>query len=131
MAIARGAADRRPRQCYIVTLRFWLIALAYVVLGLLEVSEIRRQVEALNNREVARVLLDGSAATAVKFRKYLWVRTQMSALTGLLVALFAWMTGLQFARRVGRDRICTQLYPLCRPFHCNTISDTAGDDSFQ
>ena len=80
-----------------VTLRFWLIALVYVILGLLEVDEIRRKIQALNNREVARVLLDGSAATAVKFRKYLLIRTQMSALTGLFVGLFAWVAGLQFA----------------------------------
>src|SRR6516162_7416164 len=65
-----------------VTLRFWLIALVYLILGLLEVGELRRKVEALNNPELARVLLDGSMATAIKFRKYLMVRTQMSALTG-------------------------------------------------
>ena len=84
-----------------VTLRFWLIALAYVILGLLEVGEVRRKLERLNNREVAHLLLNGSAATALKFRKYLWVRTLMSALTGLLVGLFAWITGLQFAAELG------------------------------
>src|SRR5580693_8402709 len=45
------------------TLSFWLIALVYVVLGLLEVDDIRRKIEGLGNREAARVLLDGSAAT--------------------------------------------------------------------
>lgn len=99
-----------------VTLRFWLIALAYVILGLLEVSEIGRKVEALNNREVAHVLLDGSAATAVKFRKYLWVRTQMSALTGLLVALFAWITGLQFAAEWGAIAFVLNYIPFIGPF---------------
>src|ERR1700724_2091481 len=56
------------------TLSFWLIALVYVILALLEVDDIRRKIEALDNREAARVLLDGSAATAEKFRKYLVVR---------------------------------------------------------
>ena len=61
------------------TLRFWIIALIYVILGLLEIDDIRRKIAALDNRNVARVLLEGSAATAVKFRKYMLVRTQMSA----------------------------------------------------
>src|SRR5215475_11052998 len=43
------------------TLSFWLIALTYVVLGLLEVDDMRRKVETLDNREAARVLLDGGA----------------------------------------------------------------------
>jgi AI-2 transport protein TqsA len=99
-----------------VTLRFWLIALVYVILGLLEVGEIRRKVEALNNREVAHVLLDGSAATAVKLRKYLLVRTQMSALTGLLVGLFAWITGLQFAAEWGVIAFVLNYIPFIGPF---------------
>src|SRR5215471_16337473 len=78
------------------TLSFWLIALLYVLLGLLEVEGTRRKVEALQNRTAARVLLDGGAATAAKFRRYLLVRTQMSAVTGLLVGAFAAVTGLPF-----------------------------------
>jgi len=99
-----------------VTLRFWLIALVYLILGLLEVGEIRRKVEALNNPGLARVLLDGSAATAVKFRKYLMVRTQMSALTGLLVGLFALATGLQFAAEWGVIAFVLNYIPFIGPF---------------
>lgn len=79
------------------TLTFWLIALLYVILGLLEVDVLRRKIEALDNREAARVLLQGSAATAAKLRTYILVRTQMSVMTGALVGAFAWITGLQFA----------------------------------
>lgn len=78
------------------TLTFWLIALLYVVLGLLEVDDIRLKIEALPNRDAARVLLHGSTACAAKFRRYMVVRTQMSAITGLLVGAFAWVVGLQF-----------------------------------
>jgi AI-2 transport protein TqsA len=99
-----------------VTLRFWLIALVYLILGLLEVGDIRRKIEALNNPEVSRVLLDGSAATAIKFRKYLWVRTQMSALTGLLVGLFALATGLQFAAEWGVIAFVLNYIPFIGPF---------------
>lgn len=57
------------------TLTFWLITLTYVILGLLEVDVTRLKIEALGNRDAARVLLGGCAATAVKFRKYMLVRT--------------------------------------------------------
>src|SRR5260363_303773 len=51
------------------TLSFWLIVLVYVVLGLLEVEDAGRRIQRLENRTAARVLLEGSKATAAKFRK--------------------------------------------------------------
>jgi AI-2 transport protein TqsA len=98
------------------TLAFWLITLTYVILGLLEVDDIRRKVETLGNRNAARVILDGSAATAVKFRKYLLVRTQMSVLTGLFVGLFALVTGLQFAAEWGVIAFALNYIPFIGPF---------------
>jgi AI-2 transport protein TqsA len=98
------------------TLSFWLIALIYVILGLLEVDDIRRKIEGLDNREVARVLLDGSAATAKKFRKYLVVRTQMSAMTGLLVGAFAAIAGLPFAVEWGVIAFVLNYIPFIGPF---------------
>jgi predicted PurR-regulated permease PerM len=79
------------------TLSFWLVTLVYVMLGLLEVDDARRKVQALGNQDAARILIDATAATAVKFRKYMLVRTQMSVVTGLLIWALAWITGLQFA----------------------------------
>jgi AI-2 transport protein TqsA len=98
------------------TLAFWLVTLTYVILGLLEVDDIRRKIQALGNRDVARVLLQGSAATAVKFRKYMIVRTQMSVLTGLFVALFALATGLQFAAEWGVIAFALNYIPFLGPF---------------
>jgi AI-2 transport protein TqsA len=98
------------------TLSFWLIALVYVVLGLLEVEDICRKIEALDNRDAARVLLDGSAATAIKCRKYMLVRTQMSAMTGLLVGAFAWITGLHFAAEWGVIAFVLNYIPFIGPF---------------
>jgi predicted PurR-regulated permease PerM len=98
------------------TLSFWLIALVYVVLGLLEVDDMRRKVTALDNREAARVLLEGSAATAAKFRKYMLVRTQMSIITGLLVGAFAWINGLQFALEWGVIAFALNYVPFVGPF---------------
>jgi predicted PurR-regulated permease PerM len=98
------------------TLSFWLIAIVYVVLGLLEVEDIRRRIETLGNPEVARVLLDGSAATAAKFRKYMVVRTQMSAITGLLVGVFAGIAGLPFAFEWGVIAFALNYIPFIGPF---------------
>jgi AI-2 transport protein TqsA len=98
------------------TLSFWLIALVYVTLGLLEVDDARRRIEALDNREMARILLDGSAATAAKFRKYVVVRTQMSALTGIFVGIFAWATALQFAIEWGVIAFALNYIPFLGPF---------------
>jgi predicted PurR-regulated permease PerM len=98
------------------TLTFWLITLLYVVLGLLEVDDTRLKLEALHNRETARVLLVGSAATAAKFRKYVVVRTQMSAITGLLVGAFAWFAGLQFPIEWGVIAFALNYIPFIGPF---------------
>ena len=98
------------------TLSFWLITLTYVILGLLEITDFRRKIDALANRDAARVLVDGSAATAVKFRKYLLVRTQMSVMTGLLVGVFAWIAGLQFAIEWGVIAFALNYIPFIGPF---------------
>ncbi|HEY2529377.1 MAG TPA: AI-2E family transporter [Xanthobacteraceae bacterium] len=98
------------------TLRFWLIALVYVVLGLLEVDDIRCKIEALGNRDLVRVLVDGGVATAVKCRRYMLVRTQMSVVTGLLVGAFAYVTGLQFAAEWGVIAFSLNYIPFIGPF---------------
>jgi len=98
------------------TFTFWLITLLYVVLGLLEVDDARVKVEALHNREAARVLLQGSAMAAAKFRRYMVVRTQMSAMTGLLVGAFAWIAGLQFPVEWGVIAFALNYIPFIGPF---------------
>lgn len=98
------------------TLVFWLIGLTYLVIGLLEVDDFRRKILTLDNQEIARVLLQGSAATAAKFRKYMIVRTQMSAVTGLLVGVFAWLMGLRFAIEWGVIAFVLNYIPFIGPF---------------
>jgi AI-2 transport protein TqsA len=98
------------------TLAFWLITLTYVILGLLEVDDVRTKIGALSNRDATRVLLRGSTETAVKFRKYMLVRTQMSVLTGLLVGLFAFATGLPFAAEWGVIAFALNYIPFLGPF---------------
>jgi predicted PurR-regulated permease PerM len=97
-------------------LSFWLIALVYVVLGLIELDDFRRRIDGLENRAAARVLLEGSRATAGKFRKYLLVQTQMSIVTGVLVGLFAAVAGLPFAFEWGVIAFVLNYIPFIGPF---------------
>jgi predicted PurR-regulated permease PerM len=98
------------------TLSFWLIALVYVTLGLMEVDDLRRRIEAYTSKETARMVLAASAATAQKTRKYMIVRTQMSLATGVLVAAFAWITGLEFAVEWGVIAFALNYIPFIGPF---------------
>jgi predicted PurR-regulated permease PerM len=98
------------------TLSFWLVTFVYVMLGLLEVDDMRRKVQALGNQDAARIVVDGSAATANKFRKYMLVRTQMSVVTGLLVWALAWVAGLQFAAEWGMIAFVLNYIPFIGPF---------------
>ncbi len=98
------------------TLGFWLITLVYVILGLMEVEDLRRKAEATLAPEAADRLLSASADTARKFRKYMVVRTQMSLATGLLVGAFAWAAGLRFAAEWGVIAFALNYIPFIGPF---------------
>jgi AI-2 transport protein TqsA len=98
------------------TLSFWLIALVYVILGLMEVEDLRRRIETAASKETAKALLSASAATARKIRKYMEVRTQMSLATGILVGAFAWAAGLQFALEWGVIAFALNYIPFIGPF---------------
>ena len=97
-------------------LSFLLIALVYVILGLLEVDDACLRVQALGNQDAARILIAATAATAAKFRKYILVRTQMSVMTGLLVWLFAWLVGLPYAVEWGIIAFALNYIPFIGPF---------------
>jgi AI-2 transport protein TqsA len=113
------------------TLTFSLITLLYVILGLLEVEEMRLKVERLHSREAARVVLQGSAATAAKLRKYMVVRTQMSAMTGLLVGAFAWIAGLQFPVEWGVIAFALNYIPFIGPFVATVFPTVLAMTQFQ
>jgi predicted PurR-regulated permease PerM len=98
------------------TLSFWLIALLYVILGLMEVDDLRWRATTFLSPQASQILLSGSAATAFKMRKYMVVRTQMSLATGVLVFAFAWATGLQFALEWGVIAFALNYIPFIGPF---------------
>lgn len=113
------------------TLTFWLIAFVYVILGLLEVDDMRQRVRLLDNHEAAQVLLNGSAAAAAKFRKYMLVRTLMSVTTGLLVGAFAWLAGLQFAVEWGVIAFALNYIPFIGPFIATVLPTALAMTQFE
>jgi len=98
------------------TMTFWLVVFVYVMLGLIEVDDTRGKVRGMANREAARILLDGSATAAAKLRRYMVVRTLMSAITGALVWAFAALAGLQFAAEWGVIAFALNYIPFIGPF---------------
>lgn len=98
------------------TLTFWLVVLVYVILGLLEVDDVARKLRAMRHKEAARVLLEGSATVAAKFRRYMVIRTIMSVATGALVWALAAATGLQLAAEWGVIAFALNFIPFIGPF---------------
>jgi AI-2 transport protein TqsA len=98
------------------TLAFWLVVLVYVMLGLLEVDDVRRRLEALKERTAARVLLAGSTTIAAKFRRYMLIRTAMSLITGVMVWLLATLFGLPLASEWGVIAFTLNYIPFIGPF---------------
>lgn len=98
------------------TVAFWLVVLVYVILGLLEVGPIARKIRALTSPNTARVLIDGSALTAEKFRRYMVIRTIMSVATGAFVWGLARLSGLDLAEEWGVIAFVLNYIPFIGPF---------------
>ena len=98
------------------TFAFWLVVLVYVMLGLLEVDDVRRKLETLKERTAARVLLAGSTKIAAKFRRYMLIRTAMSLITGVMVWLLATLSGLPLAAEWGVIAFTLNYIPFIGPF---------------
>lgn len=98
------------------TVSFWLVVVVYLILGLLEVGDFERKIGNLKNRVAARVLLNGTIATAAKFRRYMMIRTVMSVATGFMVYVLANVAGLQLAAEWGVIAFTLNYIPFIGPF---------------
>jgi AI-2 transport protein TqsA len=97
------------------TLSFSLVVLIYVILGLMEVDDVARRLRGMKNQEAGRVLRDGGFRTAVKFRRYLLVRSMMSVVTGVLVWGFISLCGLPLAQEWGVIAFALNYIPFIGP----------------
>ncbi len=98
------------------TVSFWLVVAVYVILGLLEVRTIEVKIRALMSSDTARILIDGSRATALRFRRYMMIRTWMSLATGATVWGLATMSGLALAPEWGVIAFALNYIPFIGPF---------------
>ena len=96
-------------------LSFVVVVMIYVVLGLLEVDIAAERLRRMTDTEFGQVVLRGCAATAVKFRRYLVVRSLMSIITGVLVWAFIGLLGLPLAREWGVIAFVLNYIPFIGP----------------
>jgi predicted PurR-regulated permease PerM len=94
---------------------FFVIAFAFIVLGLLEVDIARQNIERLNSASLRRSLLGGAEDIAEKFQKYMVVRTTMSLLTGVVVWSFALVAGIELATAWGVIAFVLNYVPFIGP----------------
>jgi predicted PurR-regulated permease PerM len=78
-------------------LGFAILAFVFMLLALLETGDFRERLAAASKQAKGGDLVEAGEKIASKFRKYMLVRTQMSALTGFAVWGFALVSGLELA----------------------------------
>lgn len=110
---------------------FSIIALVYVLLGLLEVKAFERKIQTMRNKEIARVLIEGSSSSSLKLRRYVYVRAQMSLITGLLVFLLTYGAGLPLAKEWGVLAFVLNFIPFLGPFFATLLPTLYSAVEFQ
>ncbi len=96
-------------------LSFSIVMLTYVLLGLLDIDALSAKLRALKKEALGQMLLVGGARIGVKLRRYMLVRTLMSAFTGLLVWGFAAAVGLELALEWGVIAFALNYIPFIGP----------------
>lgn len=79
------------------TVSFAIVAVAYLLIGLVEVDRIRSRIEISGKSDTASKVISSCKTTARKLRTYIWVRTAVSLLTGVLFGIVAFLMGVPFA----------------------------------
>jgi AI-2 transport protein TqsA len=116
------------------SISFWLVTFVFIVLGLLEVEDARRNIERLQNPVIRQSLLNAGADIAAKFQKYMLVRTMMSVLTGFIIWGFALLAGLELATAWGVIAFVLNYIPFIGPFVATvfpTLFALAQSESWQ
>ena len=81
------------------TVGFAILAFVFMMLALLEAGDMRQRSASLKDREKGRELAEAGEKIGAKFRKYMLVRTQLSALTGVAVWAFRLLPASSCSRR--------------------------------
>lgn len=94
---------------------FAVIAFTFTVLGLLEVDSVRKKILRLGDASLRTSLLMTGNDIAVKFQKYMLVRSLMSMLTGVVVWCFALIAGIELATAWGAIAFVLNYIPFIGP----------------
>ena len=97
------------------TVGFALLVFVFMMLALLETGDFQQKLASLGDRGF-RELSQAGAEIAAKFRKYMVVRTFLSALTGVAVWAFALVAGLELALAWGIIAFALNYIPFIGPF---------------
>ena len=113
------------------TLSFWLITLVYVILGLMEVDDLRRKAQAFVAPEAARMLLSATADTARKFRKYMRRTNADEPRDRPPRRPLRLGRGASFASEWGVIAFALNYIPFIGPFVATLIPDPARDGAIR
>ena len=94
---AQGGRAERTLRSVVAGLTALLLTLAFAALGLAEANEVRRRIAHTGNGGGAQRALAAIDEAVPAFRRYVWVKTLTSALTGLATWLAALAFGLPLA----------------------------------
>jgi predicted PurR-regulated permease PerM len=95
---------------------FFLLVVILTLIGLLEVDEFKHRLQTIDDRAKGRTLLQIAQAIALKFRKYMLVRSLASVLTGALIFAFTSFAGLELATAWGIMAFTLNYIPFIGPF---------------
>lgn len=100
---------------------FTLLVLIFVMLGLLEVEEFAARMRLPSAQPYGQIILSANRIIAMKFRRFMFVRTFASVLTGLFVWLFALYAGLELATAWGVIAFAFNYIPFLGPLVATTL----------
>jgi predicted PurR-regulated permease PerM len=98
------------------TVGFALLVFVFMMLALLETGDLQQKLLFLGKRRELRELSQAGTEIAAKFRKYMWVRSLLSALTGVAVWAFALLAGLDLAAAWGIIAFALNYIPFIGSF---------------
>lgn len=97
------------------TMSFWVVTIAYLLTALVEAGAVRRSVESMQNQVLADRIVGGISETAWKLRRYMWVRTVISLVSGIAVAAFAFLANVPYALEWGMIAFTLNFIPFLGP----------------
>jgi predicted PurR-regulated permease PerM len=95
---------------------FAILVFVFMMLALLETGNLGARLASLDRRSRGGGLATALAEIGAKIRKYMWVRTQMSVLTGVAVWAVALLNGLELAESWGVIAFALNYIPFVGSF---------------